>query len=316
LDSLANQTFSDFEVIVVDNSESHPTASLRGREQPRLRIIEAGGNLGYGGAFNRAMQESQAPYVIALNDDTIAEPDWLHYLVEAAETHSNYGAFTSMILLRDSRHVDSTGLLMSLDGSAIQRAHNQSADKDQSPQDTLLPSGCAVMYRRKMLEEIGVFDESYFLYVEDVDLGMRAQWAGWPCYYARRSVIHHHYSLSAGRFSPLKAYLIERNRLRMVVSNFPLPDLLFTFPASTLRYFFHALAVASGDAKVRGFLRKGGNVLQLPLIVLRAHLSMLKNLPALLRKRKATMNNRRLTSAEFRRLLRAHRTTLLSVARH
>ena len=93
-------------------------------------------------------------------------------------------------------------------------------------EEVLLPSGSAALYRRAMLDEIGGFDEDFFLYCEDTDLGLRARWAGWKCLYVPRAVVDHHYSHSAGRASPLKAYYVERNRLFVVAKNFPAANLL------------------------------------------------------------------------------------------
>ena len=91
-------------------------------------------------------------------------------------------------------------------------------------EEVLLPSGSAALYRRAMLDEIGGFDDDFFLYCEDTDLGLRARWAGWKCLYVPGAVVEHHYSHSAGRASPLKAYYVERNRLFVLVKNFPAAD--------------------------------------------------------------------------------------------
>ena len=77
-----------------------------------------------------------------------------------------------------------------------------------------------------MLDEIGGFDEDFFLYCEDTDLGLRARWAGWKCWYAPKAIVYHHYSHTAGRATPLKAFYVERNRLFLLVKNFPLSKLI------------------------------------------------------------------------------------------
>ncbi len=107
-------------------------------------------------------------------------------------------------------------------------------------EEVLLPSASAALYRRSMLEEIGLFDEDFFLYCEDTDLGLRARWAGWKCIYVPEAVVDHHYSHSAGRASRLKAYYVERNRLFVVAKNFP-ARMLWAVPFATLaRYWWHA----------------------------------------------------------------------------
>src|SRR6266853_1536338 len=94
--------------------------------------------------------------------------------------------------------------------------------------------------------ESGSFDETFFLYCEDTDLGLRAHWAGWKCIYAAGAIVDHMYSHSAGRASPMKAYLVERNRLYTIVKNFPL-RLLWKAPWMTAaRYFWHLLSMMGG----------------------------------------------------------------------
>ena len=105
--------------------------------------------------------------------------------------------------------------------------------------DVLMPSGCAALFRRAMLEDTGGFDEDFFLYCEDTDLGLRARWRGWRSVYASDAVVTHRYSHSAGAASELKAFYVERNRLFVLARNFP-ARLLWKAPFSTLaRYCWH-----------------------------------------------------------------------------
>ena len=122
-----------------------------------------------------------------------------------------------------------------------------------------------------MLEEIGLFDESFFLYCEDTDLGLRARWAGWGCRYVPGAIVEHRYSHSAGRASPLKAYYVERNRLYTIVKNFP-ARMLWAAPfASVARYFWHVAALASGRGKAAEYRDEGHSAAMLPWLVIRAH---------------------------------------------
>src|SRR6202042_3030624 len=103
-------------------------------------------------------------------------------------------------------------------------------------EETFFPSGSAALYRRTMLNAIGAFDSRMFVYCEDTDLGLRARWAGWKCLYVPDAVVEHHYSHSAGGASPLKAYYVERNRLFVLVKNFPIGMLLAAPWISLARY--------------------------------------------------------------------------------
>jgi GT2 family glycosyltransferase len=177
-----------------------------------------------------------------------------------------------------------------------------------------LPSGSAALYRRAMLDEIGLFDESFFLYCEDTDLGLRAQWAGWGCRYVPGAVVEHLYSHSAGRASPLKAYYVERNRLYTIVKNFPAGMLMVAPFASIARYFWHVAALLTGHGKVAEYRHEGHSSAMLPWLVIRAHLAALFRLPALLNARRRIRASRRITPREFRALIARHSITLRQVA--
>jgi len=297
LASLERQTFRDFEVIVVDNSGRHSV-------QPRssIRVIENDRNVGFGAAVNQAFRQSQAPFLAVLNDDASAHPRWLEALVSAIEHRSDAGMCASQVLLAGDARLDSAGMLLCLDGSSKQRGHLESAASYARGEETLLPSGSAAFYRREMLDEIGLFDEAFFLYCEDTDLGLRARWAAWECLYVPDAVVEHRYSHSAGRASALKAYYVERNRLFVIFKNFPLLDLLFVPFYATSRYFWHLVYALQGRGKAAEFQRAGGSLARLPWYVVRAHMELLARFPKIWRERRHM--KRRLTSKQFRRLIR------------
>jgi len=165
-----------------------------------------------------------------------------------------------------------------------------------------------------MLEEIGLFDESFFLYCEDTDLGLRARWAGWGCRYVPGARVEHRYSHSAGRASPLKAYYVERNRLYTIVKNFPARMLCMAPFASAARYFWHLAALISGRGTTAEYREAGHPAALLPFLVIRAHLAALFRLPALLAARQRIRATRRINTAEFRALLQRHSITVRQVA--
>ena len=166
-----------------------------------------------------------------------------------------------------------------MDGSSKQRGHLESPAAYARQEEALLPSGSAAFYRREMLEEIGLFDESFFLYCEDTDLGLRARWAGWECLYVPEAQVEHRYSHSSGQASPLKAYYVERNRLFVIFKNFPVPDLLLVPFYATSRYFWHLLYALGGRGKAAEFQRAGGSFVRLPWYVVRGHFELLLRFP-------------------------------------
>ena len=307
LRSLESQTFERFEVIVVDNS------GARRAKAEKARVIANEHNLGFGAAINQAFHASQAPYLATLNDDAAAHPRWLERLVAVAEKRPRAGMFASEVWMKDGQ-LDSAGMLVAADGSSKQRGHGEAPAKFAGFEDALLPSGSAALYRRKMLDQIGLFDESFFLYCEDTDLGLRGRRAGWECAYVAGATVEHRYSHSAGRASPLKAYYVERNRLYTAIKNLP-PSMLAAAPLATLaRYFWHLASLAEGRGKTAEFRQAGFSAILLPFIVLRAHAAALYRLPRLLRERRRIRRTAKLTAGEFRALLREYSIGVRQVA--
>ena len=287
----------DFEVIVVDNSG-------RGLARAGVRGVANDRNVGFGAAVNQGIRASEAPFVATLNDDAVAEPGWLEALVGAIGERPEIGMCASRVVLAESGRLDSAGMLISMDGSSKQCGHGEAPDKFGRRKHALLPSGSAALYRREMLDEIGLFDESFFLYCEDTDLGLRARWAAWECVYVPEAVVEHRYSHSAGAASALKAYYVERNRLYLLIKNFP-ARMLWTAPLySVVRYFWHLVYGRKGQGAAAAYMRSGDRVSGLGLLVLRAHLDLLRNFKRLWQERKHI--RRRLTSKQFRRLLRQY----------
>jgi GT2 family glycosyltransferase len=299
LASLQRQTYSDFEVIVVDNSGR---GAVQARE--RIRVITNDRNVGFGAAVNQAVRESQAPLVAVLNDDAAAHPLWLEALVAAIDPRADVGMCASQVRHAGNGSLDSAGMLLCRDGSSKQRGHREQPAAYGRKEEALLPSGSAALYRREMLDEIGLFDESFFLYCEDTDLGLRARWAGWECLYVPDAVVEHRYSHSAGKASALKAYYVERNRLFVIFKNFPALDLLFVPFFATSRYFWHFAYALRGRGKAAEFQREGGGLAHLPWYVIRGHLELLARFPAVWRQRRQM--KRRLTARQFRRLIRRY----------
>ncbi len=237
-----------------------------------------------------------------MNDDAIAHPGWLEALVSAIEHRPDFGMCASQVRLADADRLDSAGMLLCMDGSSKQRGHLESPGAYSQTEEALLPSGSAAFYRREMLDEIGLFDESFFLYCEDTDLGLRARWAGWECLYVPGAVVEHRYSHSAGRASALKAYYVERNRLFVIFKSFPLLDLAWVPFHATARYFWHFVYALKGTGKAAEFQRESGSLARLPWYVIRGHLELLARFPKVWRQRRRM--KRRLTSKQFHRLIR------------
>jgi GT2 family glycosyltransferase len=313
LEALAKQTRRDFEVTIVDNSGK---GLVRAGEAGRrgARVIEPGRNVGVGAAINMGFHQSRSPFLAVLNDDAAPRADWTRELVAAAEAHPEAGMFASQVRFYGEEHLDSAGMVIARDGSSKQRGHLFPAGEFEREEEVLLPSASAALYRRAMLDQIGLFDEDFFLYCEDTDLGLRARWAGWKCIYVPGAVVEHHYSHSAGRASRLKAYYVERNRLFVAAKNFP-ARMLWTVPFATLaRYWWHVRSIALGRGTAAQFRREGNSGLRLAVIVIRAHWALVCNARSLWRKRREIRRRAKLASGEFARLLRTHSIGVRRVA--
>jgi GT2 family glycosyltransferase len=312
LRSLDSQTLRRFEIIVVDNSGTGLAGShTAGRAATRL--IENTKNVGFGAAINQGCRESRARYIATLNDDATASPRWLEALTSVAAADRRVGMCASQVRLFGEDRLDSAGMLMCADGSSKQRGHGQPPQAYSQATEALLPSGSAALYRREMLEAIGGFDEDFFLYCEDTDVGLRARWAGWTCRYVPEAIVEHRYSHSAGRASALKAYYVERNRLFVVAKNFPASAVARAPFTSLVRYAWHAYFMLRGQG-MSGHFRERGVGMALAWFVLKAHFALLAQIRALGSKRRMIQKTAKLTPTEFLVLMKEHSISARQVA--
>ena len=311
--SLKQQTRRDFEIMIVDNSGLGLVR--RNGLAAGASAIENQQNAGFGTAINQAFRASRAPYLATLNDDAVAHPQWLEGLVCALKRRADAGMAASQVRLFGEHRLDSAGMLVCGDGSSKQRGQGRPPEDFPVAEETLFPSGSAALYRRAMLEEIGGFDDFFFLYCEDTDLGLRARWAGWKCLYVPEAIVEHHYSHSAGPASGLKAYLVERNRLFVMAKNFPAPMLLAAPWVSLARYFWHTCYLLGGRGSAARFRAQGQGGFRLVWYVLRAHLALLAQAPRLWRERRRIRARARITPRVFRRLMASHSMSARRIAR-
>ena len=302
LASLQRQTRQDFEIVVVDNGGK---GTVKGQlAAGNVRVIENAFNAGYGGAVNQAAAASHATYLAVLNDDTTLDPKWMEAMVETADGDPRVGMCAAKVLLAKEGTIDSAGMLLCPDGSSKQQGHGRPAEAFRHVEEVLLPSGSAALYRRSMFVELGGFDASFFLYCEDTDLGLRARRAGWKCVFVPQAVVQHHYSSTAGRVSPLKAYYVERNRLFVVMKNYPLRMMWRVPLAAIARYYWHLRLMREGKGAAAVFREQGHSAFQMVALVLRAHLAVLVHAWKLWRGRREIANQAKLSTAEFEQLCR------------
>jgi GT2 family glycosyltransferase len=221
LHSLRQQTFTDFEVLLVDNGSTDGSQAYVRQQFPEVRLLELGRNLGFTGACNAGWRAAQGEFIILLNNDTEADPNWLGEVVGGFGRYPQAGAIASKMLLFDRRdHFHTAGDYVRIDGIPGNRGVWQ-RDVGQYDREEVVFSACggAAAYRRQLLDEIGFLDDDFFFSCEDVDMGWRANLAGWQTMYIPTAVIYHKLKATGG--SVTGSYYDGRNFLYLVWKNYP-----------------------------------------------------------------------------------------------
>lgn len=230
LSSLADQTYRDFETILVDNGSTDGSVEFVEENYPGVRIVRNRENQGFAGGTNAGIRAARGEYVLTLNNDTRAEPGFIEHLWNAMDIDPAVGMCAAKMLFPDGS-INSTGICISRSGAAWDRGMYE-PDRGQydRPDEVFGPCAGAALYRRKMLDEIGLFDEEFFCYMEDVDLAFRARLAGWACRYVPEARIYHHHGGTAGVGTEFAVYYGNRNVVWYVVKNFPSRLLITSIP--------------------------------------------------------------------------------------
>jgi GT2 family glycosyltransferase len=308
LTSLSSQSFRDFEVIVVDNGSADGSLRLLEKEFPWVRVIPLEKNVGFAKGNNIGIQASSSQYIVTLNNDTIVEPGWLAALHEAAGKDRAVGMVASKIFLgREGREIDSAGMLLYPDGMSRQRGRGETdSGQFDGSREILFPSACAALYRREMLDEIGLFDEAFFSYCEDADLGLRGRLAGWLAVYAPAAVVHHLYSGTGGKYSGFKAFHVERNRFWVLLKDLPLSYIILSPFHTVWRYCIQLYGLVSGKGSVAR-MAEGSRKGELLNVLMKVYGEIIAGLPEALKKRRLIWAGRRIAGGKYRELLRRSR---------
>jgi GT2 family glycosyltransferase len=223
LNALRAQTRRDFVATVVDDGSADGSLALLARDYPEVRVLALERNGGVVSAVNAAFRATSSPFLVLLNNDAAPEPRWLERLVGALERHPAYGFAASKLMLFDRRdHLHSAGDGYTVGGVPVNRGAWQRDDGrfDGSVEIFGACAGAAA-YRRRLLDEVGGFDEWLHAYLEDVDLSWRAQLRGWRCRFVPEARVYHHVSASGGGVRP--SYYCGRNFLLVLASDVPAP---------------------------------------------------------------------------------------------
>ncbi len=281
LPALERQTVRDLEVVVVDNGSSDGSAEYVRARFPGVRLVESPRNLGFAAGNNLGISRTSAPWVATLNNDTEPAPDWLERLLEVGESNPTVGMVASkMVFAHRPGMINSTGIALDRVGIAWDRRGGEPDRGDERTEEVFGPCAGAALYRRAMLDEVGLFDEDFFAYLEDVDLAWRARIAGWRCLYAPRAAVSHVHSATGVEGSSFKSYHLGRNKIWCVVKNYPAPQIIWWMPV-----------IAAYDAAAVAY----GLLVRRDLAGLRGRLAGLAGLPRQLAKRSVVQGMRRVS---------------------
>lgn len=246
---LSQDVDGGFETMLVDNGSSDGSVEYVREHWPAVVVVESGGNLGFAAGNNLGMRSARGRHLVLLNADTSVQPGWLRALIQAAEAGERVGAVTSkLVFMADPEEVQNAGTLLLSDGSGADRGfHERDHGQFRAREEVFGACGAAVLYRREMLEDVGMFDETFFNYYEDTDLSWRMRLRGWKVLYEPDALVHHVHAGSSGEWSPFFTFHVDRNRLFMILKNAP--------PGMVLRTFAQFAALASANAVRTGLSR-------------------------------------------------------------
>ncbi len=264
LDSLKLQCQTDTEVVVVDNASSDNSIALLEQGYPWVRLIKLDANHGFSAAVNAGIRATHAPLIVLLNNDTRAAPDWLAQLRRGLNKHPKASFAASKMLTFDPPHpIDSAGDHFSLlTGTGFNIGAGEPADAHTEPAWVFGACAGAAIYRRSLFDDIGLFDEDFFLVFEDVDLDLRAQVAGHCCLYLPDAVVYHKRGASTDTADRTVAARAWRNQIWVAGKN--LPPLLLAWWAFVFAWQIIRLISSSVFNKLRARMRPGSGQVNQP----------------------------------------------------
>ncbi len=232
LDSLLSQSYTDFDIIVVDNASGDGSTDIIEKDFPSVKLIALQDNYGFSRAVNEGIKASDTPFVILLNNDTRVEGDFVERLLLAIkEDERIFSVSSKMLQMTAPDRIDGAGDLYSAFGWAFARGKDRRAEAFNKRCDIFASCGGASIYRRSILDEIGWFDEFHFAYLEDVDIGYRARIMGYRNVYEPGARVYHYGSgVSGSRYNDFKVRLSARNNMYIIMKNMPTPQIILNLP--------------------------------------------------------------------------------------
>lgn len=288
LDSIRNQTYRDYEVILVDNGSVDGSVQFVEASFPEVRVQKLPENQGFARAVNLGCQISQGEFIALLNNDAVADSQWLDELLKGVRSSKEIGFCSSKILQwLNKEKIDSAGDCYTRFGIALKRGWNR--DKEEFIKRDLVfgASAAGALYRKSMLKEIGCLDEDFFCIYEDVDLSFRAQLAGYQCLYVPTALVYHRVGGTSGVNNDFTLYYGQRNLEFVFFKNMPFSLLIKYFPLHIgyilIAFIYHLLKGRGG-------------------IFVRSKMDALKDIRLILQKRRAIQKKKSISTVSLERI--------------
>lgn len=247
MESLMQQEYREFDVLLIDNGSTDGSREVVQEKYPKVKVIALGTNTGFCGAVNEGIRAAQSPYVLLLNNDTRVLPGFIQYMVEAIETAANpekvFSISARMLMMQEPDLIDDAGDYYCALGWAFARGKGKPAKRFERPVKVFAACGGASLYRKSVFDEIGLFDEEHFAYLEDIDIGYRARIFGYQNWYEPKAQVLHAGSGSSGsRYNTFKVTHSSANSVYLIGKNMPLlqwvVNLPFLIPGYMIKWLF------------------------------------------------------------------------------
>lgn len=232
LASLERQTCRNFETILVDNGSTDGSVAFVTGNYPWVHIVELPENFGFSRAVNEGIYASRTPYVLLLNNDTEVETDFVEEMLGCIRRHENaFSCSARMVRFHQRDQIDDAGNYYCALGWAFARGKGKDIHCFEKEQKIFTSCAGAAIYRKKIFEKIGYFDEEHFAYLEDIDVGYRARIQGYENWFAPKAVVYHVGSGTSGsRYNQFKTRYSSRNNIYLIYKNMPFLQILLNLP--------------------------------------------------------------------------------------